>query len=119
MERQCVICHDRQADHQCRQCHKKVCDVCAFKDDAGVFCSRDCAATFRSFMQDKTGAPAKGGGFVKRLVRLIVILVLLALVAGAVYVVGAKKGWFGEEEKSRVIEGQKKLESAVEEKLNE
>jgi len=120
MERQCVICHDRPADHQCRQCHKLVCDECAFKDDNGVFCCRDCAATFKSFKEDGAGAKAaRKGGPVKSLVKLIVILVVLAIVAGAVYVLGAKQGWFGEAEKDRVTEGEKQIKEKIEDVRDE
>jgi len=118
VEGKCVTCHERPADHRCIQCHKPICDDCAFKDAYGVFCSRECSARHQSFRQEQAGARAKGGP-VKALIKLIIVLALLAIVAGAVYVYGAKRGWFGEEEQDRVIEGQRRIEETVEERLGD
>jgi hypothetical protein len=105
----CVVCHDRPADHRCRQCHKLVCDECAFKDDNGVFCCRDCAAAFRSYKQAAERVRPAGTGAAQKLVNLTVTLVLLAVIAAAVYVYGAKKGWFGEQAREKVVEIQRNL----------
>ena len=94
MEHMCVVCHDEPAAFRCKQCHKPVCDECAFKDENGAFCRRECAANYRSFKQHKAlTRPAKAGSLLKT----IVILIVLAAAAVAVFAYGAKKGWFGPE----------------------
>ena len=106
MEHTCVVCHDQPAAFRCKQCHKPVCDECAFKDENGAFCRRECAANYRSFKQAQARTrPAKAGSLLKT----IVILVLLAAVAVAVFAYGAKKGWFGQEARERVNDTQRRL----------
>ena len=106
MEHTCVVCHDQPAAFRCKQCHKPVCDECAFKDENGAFCRRECAANYRSFQQIQARThPAKVGSLLKT----IVILVLFAAVAVAVFAYGAKKGWFGQEARERVNDTQRRL----------
>jgi len=83
MEAKCVVCHTRLAAFRCIQCHKPVCDECAFKDDNGAFCCRECAASYRSFKQAEARAPvhreSKGGR------GILLLIVILALAAFAVW----------------------------------
>ena len=84
MEAKCVVCHTRPAAFRCIQCHKPVCDECAFKDDNGAFCCRECAASYRAFKHAQARAPVEQGA--KRGGRGILILVLiLALAAFAAW----------------------------------
>lgn len=121
MEKQCVVCNDRKATLRCISCHKPICDDCAFKNTNGAFCSRDCSADYESFKKTKT--PEKGkGGVLTGVLRKLVVLLILLVAAGAVYVYGAKQGWFGEKEKKRVQEQEERIEEKWregEEKLQE
>jgi len=80
VERICVVCHDSPAAFHCIQCHRPVCDACAFKDENGAFCARECAAKYRSFRQAqaRTSRRKRSGGL------LTAIIVLVALAAAAV-----------------------------------
>jgi len=81
MESICVVCHDRPAAFRCIQCHKPVCDDCAFKDDNGAFCSRECAANYRSFKRAQAAsAPRRRGSLLK----VLLVLLILAAIAAAV-----------------------------------
>jgi len=115
-ERMCVVCHEKPGRFQCRQCHRLVCDECAFKVTDGAFCGRDCAAKFVAFKKHHAAAEAARGGSVMRAFKLLVSLVLLTIIAGAVYVYGAKHGWFGEDTQGRVIEKQRQIERQVKDK---
>lgn len=84
----CVVCHENEADHRCIQCHKPVCDEHAFKDDQGVFCSRDCAAAHRSY-QD-ADSRSRGSSKGRRIVLLIVVI--LAALACLAYLGTKGKG---------------------------
>ena len=106
MEHTCVVCHNQPAAFRCKQCHKPMCDECAFKDDNGAFCSRECAANYRSFKQ---APPLEPRGKAGSLLKTVVILVLLAAVAVAVFAYGAKKGWFGPEAKEAVDNTQRRI----------
>ena len=83
MEQMCVVCHDNPSAFLCIQCHKPVCDDCAFKDENGAFCSRDCAANYRSFRQAeaRTATCCRIGGLTK----LIIVLLVLAAAAVAAW----------------------------------
>ena len=59
MEKQCVVCHLRESLFRCIQCHKPVCDECAFKTTEGAFCGRDCATSYRDYMTAKRESEAK------------------------------------------------------------
>ncbi|MFO8008924.1 MAG: B-box zinc finger protein [Candidatus Brocadiia bacterium] len=80
MESKCVVCHDRPAQFRCVQCHKPVCDECAFKNENGVFCSRSCAAAYRDYQQAGSGS-ARSGGMMKTLIILIIVAAVAAAVA--------------------------------------
>jgi hypothetical protein len=83
-----------------------VCDECAFKDENGAFCRRECAANYRSFKQAQARTrPAKAGSLLKA----IVILILLAGAAVVVLAYGAKKGWFGEDAREQVENTEQRL----------
>jgi len=83
----CVVCHEKEAAHRCVQCHKPVCDDCAFKDDQGVFCSRECSAARRSYDQaNQRASRAKGSRSVVVAVAVIALVIALLCLA---YV----KGW--------------------------
>ena len=82
MEKNCVVCHLRPSLFRCIQCHKPVCDDDSFKDDQGVFCSRNCAAAHRSFKQSSGGSQAKSGGAGRM---LLIIVVLVVIILGAMY----------------------------------
>ncbi len=81
MESMCIICHDQPAAFRCIQCHKPVCDGCAFKDEHGAFCSRECAANYRAFYQAQARKSARRTGLIKTLIVLIVLGMLAAVVA--------------------------------------
>lgn len=81
MERTCVVCHDRPAMFRCKQCHKPVCDDCAFKDENGAFCSRECSAGYRSFKQAEARAPTRRKGSPVRTLILLLVLLAIALAA--------------------------------------
>jgi len=82
MEAMCVVCHDQPAAFRCVQCHKPVCDECAFKDDNGAFCSRECAANYRSFKRAETAsARRRSGGLLKTLIILLVLAAVALVVA--------------------------------------
>ena len=87
MEQNCVVCHLRESRFRCIQCHKPVCDECAFKTENGVFCGRNCAAAYRDFKQSQSarGRRASGG-----LVRKLLILIIIVAAAAAV---AYKMGW--------------------------
>jgi hypothetical protein len=111
-EKTCVVCHQNEAAHRCIQCHKPVCDDCAFKDAYGVFCSRECSANNQAYRQEQAREAGKSGAF-GGLVKAVLVILLLAVIAGAGYLYGAKKGWFGEEAKEKVIEGQREIQNKI------
>ncbi len=123
MASECVVCHKNEATTRCRQCHKWVCDSCAFKDDNGAFCSRGCSTKYRDFQKSQASdAEQTGKGLMSWMIRKIVVVLLLVLLAAALYVYGAQKGWFGEQEKSRVEKGREVLREKLDrgsKKLNE
>ena len=86
VERMCVVCQDNPAAFRCIQCHKPVCDACAFKDENGAFCTRECAAKYRSFRQAQagTGRRKRSSG----LSTLIIVLVALAAAAAGAWKLG-------------------------------
>ncbi len=84
MERKCVVCHDRPLSFRCIQCHKPVCDDCAFKIEHGAFCSRECAVMYRDFKQSQR-RPARRRS--RALLKALVVLVIIAAIA----VVAARK----------------------------
>jgi hypothetical protein len=75
MESKCVVCHDKAAKFRCIQCHKPVCDDCAFKTEHGVFCGRECNASYREFKQAQ-GKTAGKRGLKGKLITIIVIAAL-------------------------------------------
>ena len=116
MSHQCVVCHDEEATKRCIQCHKWVGDSCAVTDDKGVFCSRSCAKDYRDYEESKEGGQEEGKrGFVGCLVRKIVGLIVLVVILLAIYVYGARQGWFGENEKARVKSREEQLGGKLEE----
>lgn len=133
MASKCVVCNERDATLRCRQCHKWVCDSCAFKNEDGAFCERECATKYRDFQKAQPDEEEEERGLIARLVRKIVVLLIVVVLAGILYAYGARKGWLGEREKARterVIEtirewsreGQtklKKLNNKAEEKIRQ
>jgi uncharacterized membrane protein len=114
MASECVVCHKNDASLRCRQCHKWVCDSCAFKDDNGAFCGRECANKYRDFQKSQTSGTEKAGkSMISSLIKKVFVLLLLLLLAAALYVFGANRGWFGEQEQSRVESGTKILEEKI------
>ncbi len=82
METKCVVCHDRPAQFRCIQCHKPVCDECAFKTEHGAFCSRECAAEYRDYKKTAPKAGTAGGsGLFRKLLMVIVLAVIVILLA--------------------------------------
>ena len=81
MERLCVICHRNAGMFRCIQCHKNVCDECAFKTEHGAFCGRECAATYRDFQRAQARASRPRSSALKQLLVLVIILALAAVVA--------------------------------------
>lgn len=73
MDRQCVVCHNREAVFRCIQCHKPTCDECAFKTEHGAFCSRACASSYRDFMRAQPYVPPRSGGLLRPLIGFIII----------------------------------------------
>ncbi|MFP4176867.1 MAG: hypothetical protein ACOCR1_05050 [Planctomycetota bacterium] len=121
VEAQCVVCHNNKADFRCIECHKPVCDECAFKDTNGVFCTRDCAAKYDSYRKHQPAESTKGSGVMSGLIRKIAFLIVLALAAMGVYVYGALQGWFGEEKQEKMEQQMEEVEEKQregEEKLN-
>ncbi len=88
MEGKCVVCHDRPMKFRCIQCHKPVCDDCAFKTEHGAFCSRECSAAYRNYRQASGSAPSRrgAGGALKLLIGIIILAAIAAAVAW-------KMGW--------------------------
>jgi hypothetical protein len=80
MGSKCVVCHDRPQQFRCIQCHKPVCNECAFKTEHGVFCGRDCAGAYREY-QRAAGPVRRSGGGLKTLVILILIAAAAAVLA--------------------------------------
>jgi hypothetical protein len=82
-ERMCVVCHDKPALFRCIQCHKPVCDDCAFKTEHGAFCGRPCAGAYRDFQQaqGRRGRVKSGGGLLKTLVVLIILAAIAVFAA--------------------------------------
>jgi hypothetical protein len=86
---QCVVCHEKEAAHRCIQCHKPVCEECAFKDDQGAFCGRDCSAAYRSYKRaDQRAAQASQ----PHTVRIVLLVLVIAAVIGLLLYVGKTKG---------------------------
>ena len=82
MEKQCVVCHLRPSLFRCIQCHKPVCDECAFKTEHGAFCGRNCATAYRDFKKSQAAeAPRKSGRLLKTLIAFVVAVALAAAVA--------------------------------------
>ena len=106
MEQLCVVCHDQAAQFRCRQCHKPVCDDCAFKDENGAFCSRKCAANCRTWKEAEARPALRR---VRSSLKGFVIVVILALIVAAVFVYGAKRGWFGEKAARMVTDTQRRV----------
>jgi len=88
MAEKCVVCHDRPMKFRCMQCHKTVCEQCAFRIEEGAFCSRECSDAYSDRRHaEPAGASRRGGGLrsvVKLLIGLIVLAVLAAALARAV-----------------------------------
>ncbi|MBS3762139.1 MAG: hypothetical protein KGZ25_02425 [Planctomycetes bacterium] len=118
-EEKCAVCHQRPAKHRCIQCHKPVCDECAFKNAYGVFCSRDCAATHQEFRENQAAEKARKQGLIKTLIKLIIIVVLLGIIAVAVAVFCAKQGFLGEEVQNSVIKKETEIQNSVIKKQRE
>ncbi len=76
---ECAVCHDQVMEFRCKQCHKPVCDDCAFKIEHGAFCSRECAHTYRDFKGDQKPEPRK-----RRRTSIVLVAVLLVLAALAI-----------------------------------
>jgi hypothetical protein len=82
MEKQCVVCHLRPSLFRCIQCHKPVCDECAFKTEHGAFCGRNCATAYRDFKKAQAAeAPRKSGSAWKALIAFAVAVAVLAYIA--------------------------------------
>jgi len=93
MEKQCVVCHLRPSLFRCIQCHKPVCDECAFKTEHGAFCGRNCATAYRDFKKAQAAdAPKKSGGLLKA---IIVFIVVVAIAAAVAYKMGLLPGMSG------------------------
>ena len=73
MDRQCVVCHNREAVFRCIQCHKPICDDCAFKTEHGAFCSRQCADSYRDFMRAQPRVVRRSSGLLRELVVFLII----------------------------------------------
>jgi len=109
----CVICHDRPASFRCLECHKPVCDECAFKAAEGAFCSRNCATRYRDFKMSQ--APAARGRSGSLLKTLILLIALAAVALGIAW----WKGWLPESWKARVEQKATQLKEKVEQKAEE
>ena len=77
----CVNHPDRPAATRCRACHKPICSTCVVSTADGKFCSHTCAARMEDYR--------KGGGAVRmrsrvgrKVVRIVVLVVLIAIAAG-------------------------------------
>jgi hypothetical protein len=80
IEKKCGVCHEQPAAFRCPQCHKPVCDSCAFKTEFGAFCGRQCEAAYREFVQTRRPEPPKPRRSLLKpvVVGLLVIIILLA-----------------------------------------
>lgn len=78
----CVICNKNPVQNRCMQCHKAICNACAFKTENGAFCSRKCAATYKDFKEQRT-APARRprSSLGHKFVVLVCLLIAAAVVA--------------------------------------
>jgi len=85
MERKCVVCHDKPMAFRCIQCHKPVCDDCAFKTEHGAFCSRECAAAYRDFKKSQAAPARRSSGMLRR---MVVLVIVIAIAAAAAYKLG-------------------------------
>ncbi len=81
MASNCVVCHDRAMAVRCIQCHKPVCDECAFKIEHGAFCSRECAASYRDYVRAQAEKRGPRRSIVKPLIGLLLLIVIAAVVA--------------------------------------
>ena len=97
MESKCVVCHEKAAQHRCVQCHKPVCDDCAFKTELGVFCGRECAAKNREYKQHAGPTARKKSGLSK------IIIVVIILIAA--YFVAKQMGFIDKARDSLPIPG--------------
>ena len=80
MDRQCVVCHTKEAVFRCIQCHKPTCDECAFKTEHGAFCSRQCANSYRDFMRAQPSIPRRSGGALRALILVLIAAAIAVLV---------------------------------------
>ena len=108
MDSTCVVCHDRVAQFRCLQCHKPVCDECAFKTDMGAFCGRNCAAQYRDYRKDGGAVTKEKKG------SLIKTLILLIILAAGVFAVAYWRGWLPESVQEKVEEVRSKAAEQVE-----
>ncbi len=90
LEKKCVVCHVKPAAHRCLQCHKPTCNDCTFKSEAGAFCGRECAASYREY-KTAQGTVKRGGGLKK----LVVIVIVLAAAVAAAWKFGLLNGLLG------------------------
>jgi hypothetical protein len=86
-DRHCLRHKDRPAIGNCYQCHKPMCAECRYAPtlSEGLFCSQACYDQYLAYQSRKRPALKPS-----RLKRLVVAAVLLALLAAAVLVGGAK-----------------------------
>ena len=76
---ECGICHEQAMEFRCKQCHKPVCDECAFKIEHGAFCCRECANTYRDFKRDQEDEEEKPRRQRPLLMTAVVLLALAVL----------------------------------------
>ncbi|KPK65397.1 MAG: hypothetical protein AMK73_03135 [Planctomycetes bacterium SM23_32] len=86
IETKCGVCHEARAEFRCPQCHKPVCDACAFKTEHGAFCSRQCEAAYRDFVQTKRPEPPRPR---RSLLKPVIVAVLMIIIV----IAAMKAGW--------------------------
>ena len=87
MSKMCVVCHTREMTFRCIQCHKPVCDECAFKDANGAFCCRECSASYKAYKDYSPGVEkARPRG--SPIVTVLLVVILLAAAAFAAWKLG-------------------------------
>jgi hypothetical protein len=77
----CVAHPEEPSTGRCIQCHRPFCDTCAVYSEHGGFCSSTCAQRYADY-RERNPAPEVPR---RSVLGLIVKLVILALIAYAVY----------------------------------
>ena len=109
MNKMCVVCHTREMTFRCIQCHKPVCDECAFKDANGAFCCRECSASYKAY-KEYPPAVEKARPRGNPIAAVLLVVILLAAAAYAAW----KLGLIPEETKKRIRQAARNATEKIE-----